>query len=95
MDIGGVGTENLVAPTASNIGPVLVLQPAERELIRAVKAINQAELFGSDRELTFVFDRETHRALVRIIDRETKEVITQIPPEHALQMARELLTRVP
>jgi uncharacterized FlaG/YvyC family protein len=72
-----------------------LLVPAERtaqqpELIQAVKAVNVAELFGQNNELTFVMDRATHRPLVRLIDRQTREVILQIPPEYLLRMAEEL-----
>lgn len=62
----------------------------QRELIQAVRALNAAELFGQNSELTFVLDRETHRALVRLIDRKTNEVIRQIPPEYLLRMAQDL-----
>jgi len=61
--------------------------PQHHELIRAVKAVNVAELFGQNSELTFVLDRETSRPLVRLIDRTTREVIRQIPPEYVLRMA--------
>lgn len=61
-----------------------------RDLVRAVKAINASELFGENYELTFVFDRSNQRTLVRIIDRETKEVIRQLPNEYALQIASQL-----
>jgi flagellar protein FlaG len=61
-----------------------------RELIKAVKALNQTELFGENNELTFIVDRNTHRPLVRIVDRKTREVIRQIPSESALRMAEDL-----
>ncbi len=61
-----------------------------RELVQAVKAMNEAELFGQDQELTFAMDRETRRPVVRIIDRKTNEVVRQIPPELVLRMARDL-----
>ena len=80
---------------AQQMAPVAVQQPVpetkaeDRELIQAVKALNATELFGQNNELTFVLDRQTHRPLVRIIDRETKEVIRQIPPEYAVRMAED------
>lgn len=61
-----------------------------RDLVRAVKAINATELFGENYELTFVFDRQSKRTLIRIIDRETKEVIRQLPTEYALRIASQL-----
>ena len=61
-----------------------------RDLVRAVHAINATELFGENYELTFVFDRQSKRTLIRIIDRETKEVIRQLPNEYALRIASQL-----
>jgi flagellar protein FlaG len=61
-----------------------------RELVKAIKAINATELFGENYELTFVLDRETHRPLLRIIDRQTREVIRQLPPEYTLRLAEQI-----
>jgi uncharacterized FlaG/YvyC family protein len=41
------------------------------------------------RELSFVFDRDTRKTLVRVINRTTQEVMMQIPAERVIQMARE------
>ena len=88
MQIGSV-YENLPGPSPAQ--PVVQEQKvADRELIQAVKALNATELFGQNNELTFVMDRDTHRPLVRIVDRETREVVRQIPPEYALRMAEDL-----
>jgi len=62
------------------------------ELIRAVKALNASDLLGNNRELSFGLDRETKRPVIRVVDRNTKEVIQQIPPEYALRLAEELET---
>jgi flagellar protein FlaG len=62
----------------------------QRELIRAVKALNASDLFGTSRELSFAVDRETKRPVIRIVDRTTKEVVQQIPPEYLLRMAEDL-----
>lgn len=61
-----------------------------RELVKAIKAINDTEFFGENYELTFVLDRETRRPLMRIIDRQTREVIRQLPPEYTLRLAEEI-----
>jgi uncharacterized FlaG/YvyC family protein len=62
----------------------------QRALIQAVRALNAAELFGQNSELTFVLDRDTRRPVVRLVDRKTNEVIRQIPPEYMLRMASDL-----
>lgn len=94
MDIGRV------QPTGTGYGDSAInhaiAQPGtnetaatQRQLIQAVKAVNGAELFGQDTELTFVLDRETHKTLVRVINKKTREVMLQIPPESVLRMAAE------
>ncbi len=88
MDIGPVSMPMYAPATAPE--PGVRVRPEDRRLIQAVKALNASELFGENAELTFVVDRETGRPLVRIIDRETKEVIRQIPPEYALRLAEDL-----
>ena len=61
----------------------------QRELVKAVRSLNAAEVFGADRELAFSVDRATHRTVIRIVDRQSHEVIQQIPAEYALRMAQE------
>jgi len=69
------------------------LAAERRELVKAIKAINATELFGENYELTFVLDRETQRPLMRIIDRNTREVIRQLPPEDTLRLTEEMRSR--
>ena len=61
-----------------------------REVIQAVKALNGSEMLGQDDELTFSLDRDTHRPVIKVINRNTKEVIRQIPAEAVLRLAQEL-----
>ncbi len=71
--------------------PTPVHQPAhdQRSLVQAVKAINASEMLGPDDELTFLFDRATRQAVVRLVNKQTREVIRQIPAEYVLRMAEE------
>jgi flagellar protein FlaG len=75
------------------VSPVTPLTPQERteqrQLIQAVKAVNEAKLFGQNSELTFSYDRQTRRTVMQIVDKETQEVIRQIPPEYVLRLAEE------
>lgn len=94
MDIGrvqpaGTGFQDTAIATGVNQPGSNESASSQRQLIQAVKAVNGAELFGQDSELTFVFDRQTHKALVRVVDKKTREVVMQIPPESVLKMAEE------
>jgi hypothetical protein len=66
------------------------LKEDRRTLIVAVHAVNAAGLFGDQNELSFTFDRSTRKPVMRIVNRETREVIQQIPAEYVLRMAEEL-----
>jgi uncharacterized FlaG/YvyC family protein len=61
-----------------------------RELIRASKTINASQVLGGDNELVFVMDRTSHRAIMRVVDRKTQEVVMQLPPEYVLRLAEDL-----
>jgi len=66
-------------------------QRAEQQrMIHAIQAVNDAKLFGESSELTFTFTRHSRKPVLTIVDRETKEVIRQIPPEYLLRLAEDL-----
>jgi len=89
MDITGVNGVGAI-PTATP-APVAPEQVAEnRDIVQAVKAVNAAQSFGDNNEITFMMDRNTKQPVIRIINRTTKEVVEQIPPEYVLRLAEEL-----
>jgi len=86
MDVAPLHTAPQAAAPAA--APAPAGQQAEnRQLIRAVHAVNASEMFGEDSELTFSLDRRTQGAVMRVVNRKTKEVIRQVPAEHVLRMA--------
>lgn len=89
MDITPVDQHRPLPASAPQ--PVSQEQVAERkQLIQAVREVNKSELLGENNELTFVMDRKSRKALVRVVNRQTNEVVLQIPPEYLLRMAEEL-----
>ena len=89
MDITGVNALGQIpATTPAPTAPEHAV--ANRDIIQAVKALNAASSFGDNNELTFMLDRNSRLAIIRIVDRKTKEVVNQIPPEYVLRMAEEL-----
>lgn len=65
----------------------------QRELVHAIKAVNGAELFGQDNELSFIMDRPTRRMVVRIVNRTTGDVVDQIPEQYVLNLAAQLVEK--
>ena len=62
----------------------------KREVVQAVKAVNGTEMFGPENELRFQRDPETNRFVVRVVNRKTREVISQVPEEYVLRVAEDL-----
>jgi flagellar protein FlaG len=85
---------NAMSPSAHGLpapAPAIpVDQAAEnRELVQAVKALNGTEMFGQN-ELTFQRDAQTKRMVIRVVNRQTKEVVSQVPPEYVLRLSEDL-----
>jgi uncharacterized FlaG/YvyC family protein len=81
---------NTVQPPAVTPVPAAISageQANHRQLVKAVRAVNTAELYGQDNVVTFVLD-SAGQALLRVVNRKTKEVIRQIPAEDVLSAAR-------
>jgi len=89
MEIGRVDYASGVTQLTSQspLTPQQRIQQAE--LIHAVEAMNQTELFGQSNELTYSFDRESRKLILQLVNRETKEVVRQIPPEYLLRLAED------
>ena len=89
MEITGSSNAMQAVPVSA---PTIPAEQAaqNRDVVQAVKAVNNAEMFGGDRELTFQRDNITNRMVVRVVDRKTKEVLTQVPPEYVLRLAQDL-----
>jgi flagellar protein FlaG len=66
------------------------IQTENREIIRAVRAVNASAMLGEKNELTFFLDRQTRRPVIKIVNRETNEVVQQIPNEQVLRLAEGL-----
>src|SRR5690349_7225331 len=86
MDISRI--ERIDATAAVETSADRMVAP-RRELVEAVKQISESKLFGDDKELNFTFDNETRRPLLRLVDRNTGEVVRQFPPEEVLRLVKQ------
>lgn len=89
MEISGVDRSSLTS-TAATVPAPADWTSEDREVVRAVKALNGTEMFGQDNQLMFRRDPDTKRMVIRVVNRTTEEVITQIPPEYVLRLAEEM-----
>ncbi len=90
MTIGEIQATRPIEASSSRSGEPSSAAPQaakNREIARAVREINEGGGIGSSSELRFSIDRDSGQPLIRIVDRVTDEVITQIPAEAALRVA--------
>jgi len=87
-----VPDETASAPPATQTGPNKSVPIADPELVR--KATEQINKFiqSSSRNLQFSVDQSNNRIIVKVLDKETGEVIRQIPGEETLAIANSLDT---
>ena len=90
MDINAI---DRVGPAVIDTGKVAMERAPLTEFISPVLAANRAELFGHDRELIFVQDDKTHVPVIAIRDRNTGEVLEEIPPKKLREMLQSLRQR--
>ncbi|WP_308415514.1 flagellar protein FlaG [Sporanaerobium hydrogeniformans] len=62
----------------------------EKKLMESIEKTN-AELVGANRELQISIHDKTHRVMAKVIDKETKEVIKEIPSEKLLDIVYSML----
>lgn len=58
-------------------------QPSNEQLKKAVETLNKKMAHS---EAVFGFHDDTNRVTIKIVDRDTKEVIKELPPEKTLDM---------
>lgn len=80
----GSGTDKDVSASVQDAGGSST--PSKEELGSAVESINQF-VSAQMRTLNFSVDESSGKAVVKVIDFETKDVIRQIPGEEVLKMA--------
>jgi len=80
---------NLAAPADVPVSQARETQQERKQLIQAVKRLNETGFWGSRNELRIFVDERTRRPAVRIVDRETQEVLQQFPPESVLSLAKD------
>ena len=89
MEITGAnGSAPISAPTPAPVPPEQAA--ANRDVLQAVKVLNAAVAFGDQNEVTFQVDRASRLPVIRVVDRNTKEVVNQFPPEYVLRLAETL-----
>lgn len=66
-------------------------QPSPEQLKKAADDISQAvQQKNQNLEFEFSMDTDTHKSVVKVVDKHTGELIRQIPSEETLEIARSI-----
>jgi len=83
----GIGPLNRIYSGASAAGDAA--QESLGQLVAAIRSLNRLEFLGRGRELK-LRRGAGRRPIVDVVDRETGEVLDELPPEQVLSMMAEL-----
>lgn len=86
-----VPASSTIDTSVNSLKDSLQIQSENRKLIQAVRAINASGSLGEN-ELTFFLDPHSRRSIIKIVNRQTQEVVEQIPSEVALRLSQDLTT---
>jgi flagellar protein FlaG len=87
MEISSIKPSGYAIQQSASPSPDQAAQ--RRQLMHAVKSVNNSGVLGNN-ELVFSVDRQTHRPVIRVEDKETHEIVFQAPPEYVLNLAQGL-----
>jgi flagellar protein FlaG len=74
--------------TAAAVEPPKAI-PGIEQVTQAIKSINKA-MESLSQGLEFSIDSDTHMTVVKVVDKQTKDVIRQMPTQEALEIAKAL-----
>jgi hypothetical protein len=85
----GIGPVNRVAIGTNGTPGLEELGVTYGQLVMAVRSLNQSDRLGGRRELR-LRRQGNERVLVELLDRETGEILGELPPGDVVQMAAQL-----
>jgi flagellar protein FlaG len=86
MDVNAISRITQGSPVmATPVSADAVAQ--NRQVVQAVKALNKSEMFGQDNGLEFQKDPDSKRWVVKVVNKNTGDVVSQVPAEYLLRLA--------
>lgn len=82
-------TPNLVGKPLPARQDTRVSAEEEAAIVETVERLND-QAASLNRSIKFSVDKETGRTVIKVLDRETEEVIRQIPPEYTMEILRRM-----
>jgi uncharacterized FlaG/YvyC family protein len=93
MDVNALSKIAQALPSAATSIPADTVSE-NRQVIQAVKALNKSQMFGDENALEFERDPGTKRMVIKVVNRKTNDVVSQIPAEYILRLAEDLNQKI-
>jgi flagellar protein FlaG len=77
---------------SGNILPVELTEKAEAKSVEVKEAVSRLNDFAqkTQRDLNFQVDEDSGKTVIKVYDRQSEQLVRQIPNEEALEMAKRL-----
>jgi uncharacterized FlaG/YvyC family protein len=92
MDIVSVSHPGQVSPAVPDTRSSNPLTE-NQALVKAVQEMNDSQVSGEDGEWTLAIDQQTRLPVIRIISRQTDQIVMQLPAEYILHLQQILQGR--
>ena len=76
--------------SAAVVAPPAGAKVSEEQIAKALEGINKTMQNLSSAGLEFSVDADSNRTIVKVVDRQTQEIIRQMPTKEALEIAKAL-----
>ena len=90
--VARAGAQEVAKPVVRTVDPLTgaAPEPVAVEAPELAEAVENIRDFVSDvrRELQFSVDEDSGRTIITVIDKDSGEIIRQIPPEEVMQIAK-------
>ena len=90
MNVSSISAVTAPGSTTTQASPNQETAAERRSLASIARVVNGSKVLGEQNELVFTLDPNSHRIVARIVDRDTQQVVEQLPPEYILRLAAEL-----
>lgn len=78
-------------PKVTSDGTVEIRQPSPEQLKKAAENINRAmQQANQNLEFEFTMDTDTKKSVIKVVDKQTGELVRQIPSEETVAIARSI-----
>jgi uncharacterized FlaG/YvyC family protein len=87
--VSGLALRGVSLPELQSSGTSQEERAHTQAVAAAVRVINESGIAGPDRQVTYSTDSATRALVIKVVDKQSREVLVQWPSEYALNIAQQ------